>query len=124
MPKEMYDELGFSGDLEAKFAENGKDRFTEIKTNEDRTEYYQSNQTGEWKTVWYTITQGESVIQVQEEYKLKDSEGNIVSEDIPTEVFTYGKKGNVYFTITHRKLTQKPTVEWLSQFSIEDYKEA
>jgi hypothetical protein len=35
-----------------------------------------------------------------------------------------GMKDNWYFDIRLRSFSEKPTVEWLSQFGIEDYKEA
>jgi hypothetical protein len=122
--KELAERLGIDARTEEYFAERYKDSITKIKKVGDRTEYYQPSKTGEYQTitVWYTISSGELVIRVEEEYKLKGLEGQIGSEDKPISITMEGTKDNMFFSIKLTKFTEKPTVEWLSQFSIEDYK--
>lgn len=109
-------------DTEAEYVENNSEYITEVKKVDNRTEYYCKGEKIKWKTVWYTITQGESVIQVQEKYKAIENDGDSSSEEVPEYIDLYGSKEGVYFYISITKPLEKPTVEWLSQFGIEDYK--
>jgi hypothetical protein len=104
------------------------DRITLQETVEykDFTEYYYSTKAGEFKKVRYTIENDNIKLEVDESYILAAYNDlmNKPSLDVPDSVQIFGAKDGKSFEIIIYSLETKPTVEWLSQFSIEDYKEA
>ena len=121
MDKDKAELWGYPLDTEESILEKRRDELTEIKKLGDRTEYYWV--TG-WKDVWYSITVDETIIRVREDCPAMDANGQAVPDAKPSDVYLTGMKDNWFLDIRLRSFSEKPTVEWLSQFGIEDYKEA
>lgn len=87
-------------------------------------EYYYTTVSGVLKEVRYTLNVNGKTLIVNESYCLQMDDGIVpVSETVPYTVNIYGTDNGVNFSMFLCDFTSRPTVEWLSQFGVEEYKE-
>ena len=92
------------------------------------------NATVEWyttsvaklKRIYYEINVGETKLTVEEEYVIEHQESFVkTSETVPSTVTIYGENESdgTYFQVYLSYLSERPSVEWLSFFALEEYNE-
>ena len=96
----------------------------EIKNRGEITDYYftpYSESYGPHRASVYAIENAEEKLTVEEYYP---SNYQLLTNtlDAPARITVYGEEAEEYFKVTIYGFPSKPTVEWLSQFGIEDYK--
>jgi hypothetical protein len=97
----------------------------EVEEIEDRnaTEYRYTTDTAKLKTFWYTIKTDKVELTVNETYLLAYFPGgDSPSETVPLDIVIYGKDSNGFFEVYLNKLTERPSVEWLSSFGLTEVK--
>lgn len=84
---------------------------------------FDSSDPHKWETVtwyhqaiFYTFVSGNTTYYVQEYYRPD------VSETVPSRVYLYGRNNNTDFYVYFLDLTERPNVEWLSEFGLTEYK--
>ena len=106
-----------------RFFDNEGITTTKVIENKNNTEYYYSTTKGDMKKVRYTITNAETNLVIDETYRLRMEDSTIpVSQDVPYRITIYGVKSGVYFSIEVFDIVNKPTTEWITQFSVKTYK--
>lgn len=106
--------------------ENPNVTVTQVVENSDNTEYYHSTSSGKFKTVKYTLTDGDKELIVYEKYRL-EIVGELdelleESDEIPSRVTIFGNNSGKLFYLTAFDLESKPTKAWLNGFDIKPYK--
>ena len=71
----------------------------------------------EKKYSYYEVEGRNKALYIKERYILSES------KDIPECIWIWGVDGDTYFSVTLNSLTERPSVEWLSQFGIREYVE-
>lgn len=89
---------------------------TEAERNATVT-YYINGIGKESKHIYYNITKEAKTLHIVENYILEES------KNTPNSVRIYGSDNGVYFYYWLASLTERPSVEWLSQFGIREYVE-
>ena len=78
------------------------------------------------KKLTYDITVNNTVLHVEEEYIL-EIKNNVLetSETVPHDISVYGenKENGTRFFVYVSDLAERPSIEWLSCFDMEEYKE-
>lgn len=96
---------------------------SKVVNNSDNTEYYYSTPAGDLKKIRYSITNGQTLLIVDETYRLNMNDESLrVSSDIPYRVAIYGNNGDQYFSIEIFEIDSRPTMEWIKDFNIKRYK--
>ena len=86
--------------------------------------YYYYTKNCEMKSIAYTINSNGKKLQVLETYILKAFVSDLqVSNSIPQTVYVFGTDNNLYFELCIHDPTSRPTVNWLSQIGIEEFKD-
>lgn len=86
--------------------------------------YYCSTSVAQLKYICYEISVGNKKIYIQEEYQLEiPYSDQPVSDHIPSSIQFWGTENGVYFYGDLYDLTERPSVEWLSQFGLVPYKD-
>lgn len=87
------------------------------------TVYYCNTSCAELKYICYEIRVGNKKMFIQEEYVLKiDGDTQKVSSDVPATIHLWGEEHSGYFYGVFFDFTERPSVEWLSEFGITPYK--
>lgn len=106
-----------------RFFDNESVSVTKTIDYENNAEYYYSTSKGNMKKVRYTLVNGQTTLVVDETYRLSMEDKTIpTSNEVPYRVTIYGIKSDQYFCIDIFDVVSKPTVEWLTDFSVEAYK--
>ena len=91
--------------------------------SKEATEYYYSTATGDMKKVRYSVTNGDTLLYVDETYRLRMEDDSLqISDTVPYRITIYGSAPNGYFRVEAYDLEDKPTLEWLMKFGIKIYK--
>ena len=95
-------------------------------TTEDRnaTVYEYSTEMGRFRQILYTVTRRNTTIYVREFYRIQASPNHpdaIVSETVPREVRLFGCDDGICFSVYDYNLTERPSMEWIGTFGIEEY---
>lgn len=86
--------------------------------------YYYYTKNCEMKSIAYTIDSNGKKLQILEKYTLKAYVSGLqVSNTIPDSVYVFGTDNNLYFELCIHDPTSRPTVNWLSQIGIEEFKD-
>ena len=86
--------------------------------------YYYYTKNCEMKSIAYTINSNGKKLQILEKYTLKAYVSGLqVSNTIPDSVYVFGTDNNLYFELCIHDPTSRPTVNWLSQIGIEEFKD-
>ena len=83
--------------------------------------YVYTTKSSQLKRVFLTIPgeNGQVDTHIMLKYRLRINDNlQPVSDTIPTEVFIFGEKNGIPYDFIIHELTEAPTVEWLSSFSI------
>ena len=86
--------------------------------------YVYTTSSAQLKRVFLTIPgeDGQAATHIMIKYILQaDSNLLTVSDTVPAEIFVFGEKNGIPFDYLIHGLTEAPTVEWLSSFSIAPY---
>ena len=86
--------------------------------------YVYTTKSAQLKRVFLTIPgeDGQAATHIMIKYILQaDSSLLTVSDTVPAEIFIFGEKNGIPFDYLIHGLTEAPTVEWLSSFSIAPY---
>ena len=86
--------------------------------------YIYTTNTAQIKEVYLTLpsTERDSSTQIVLTYVLQlNSDLLPVSDTIPLDIHLFGEKNGMYYDYLIQHLTEAPTVEWLSSFSIAPY---
>ncbi len=86
--------------------------------------YVYTTKSAQLKRVFMTLpgADGQADTHIMIEYILQaDSSLLAVSDTVPAEIWIFGEKNCVHFDYLIQGLTEAPTVEWLSSFSIAPY---
>ena len=83
------------------------------------TIYYGNTDVAELKFICYEIRVGNKKMFVQEIYRLKHNNDKVeVSSEVPQRVEFWGEENGGYFYGNFFDFTERPSVEWLSEFGI------
>ena len=92
----------------------------------DKSIAFRSPVIGKFKTVKYTLTDGDKELIVYEKYQLEivDELDELLeeSDEIPSRVTIFGNNSGKLFYLTAFGLESKPTKAWLNRFDIKPYK--
>ena len=107
-------------DLEDSLRSSKNTEVTSVTTTEDRDatiiDYIRFN--GDViKAIIYTIETDEKTLVIVEEHYIEYED----KSQKPYEVTIYGHEADEYFSVRLYNLTERPSVEWLSQFGIKEY---
>ena len=92
--------------------------------NRFATVYYCNTGVAKLKYICYEISAGHKKMYIQEEYVLERQKGDVpVSDKVPNYVQFWGVEKGGYFEGLLYDLTERPSVEWLSQFGLVPYKD-
>ena len=96
----------------------------QIEDRDARVVYYQSN-TAKLKRYYYTLESNGNELYICEVYRLEmfNRTDIPVSESVPRGIDIVGKNDDGYFHVYLSGFKERPSVEWLSSFGIEDYVE-
>ena len=86
--------------------------------------YTYTTSTAKLKAIFLTIPgeDGKADMHILLKYRLETTHANLdVSDTVPTRVYIYGEAYDTYYDYLLLNLTEAPTVEWLSSFSIAPY---
>lgn len=86
--------------------------------------YVYTTKSAQIKRVFLTLpqeTEGDSTRIVLKYVLQADNDPSRVSDTVPSEVFIFGEKNGIPFDYVIQGLTETPTVEWLSAFTIAPY---
>lgn len=76
------------------------------------------------KYICYEIQEGDKRVFIQETYALElDHDLTEPSADVPTMVYFWGTDNSGYFTGWLSDMSERPSLEWLSQFGLREYVE-
>lgn len=108
------------------FLSNPKVVVTNQEAIEERsaTVYYSTTSIAEMKDICYEIIDGDKHIFIQETYLL-ESNHDLLEESsaTPLSIKLWGTENAGYFYGSIHNLSERPSVEWLSQFGIREYVE-
>ena len=85
--------------------------------------YYYTTSVAELKAICYEIHEGEKHMLVQETYVLGGDCDLEKSSTVPLRIQFWGTDNSGWFYGGLHGLTERPSVEWLSQFGLKDYVE-
>lgn len=97
---------------------------TEQRTTSDRfaTVYYGNTSRAKEKFICYEFHIGNKTIYIQEEYLLEIEDNLLpVSADVPSTIYFWGTENGGYFYGIFSDFTERPSIQWLSQFGIMPY---
>lgn len=63
----------------------------------------------------YTVTSGNAVVHVNEQYDILES------RDIPCQIIVAVNRDDQHFHIEIHDLTERPSIEWYTQFELREY---
>ena len=90
-----------------------------VLTEDDKTMITYSTFAGELMQIRYKISDTDRTIIVDETYRLDMVDSSLVtSSSVPTNVTLYCECDGVYFVVDLYGFTEKPSEDWLSQFSM------
>lgn len=106
------------------FLSNPNVTVTKQEQIEDRaaTVYYGFTDIAELKDICYEIREGDKHIFVREKYLL-DADHDLMkkSSTVPSSIDVWGTDGDEYFYGSFFHLSERPSVEWLSEFGLTPY---
>ena len=86
------------------------------------TVYYGDTGVAKLKYICYELSTGDKTMYIQEEYLLESKNTpESVSSDVPSSIQFWGKQNGGYFQGTFFDFTERPSIQWLSQFGIVPY---
>lgn len=106
------------------FLSNSLVTITEQRTTSDRlaTVYYGHTGVAKLKYICYELHVGDKTMYIQEEYLLEiEDNRSPVSSDVPSSIQFWGTQNGGYFQGTFFDFTERPSIQWLSQFGIIPY---
>lgn len=124
-----FDQETYSKDFQYNYQDfltNSLITVTEQTNTPDRsaTVYYCKTRVAKLKYICYEISVGNKKMYVQEEYLLESQNSDYpVSDHIPSSIQFWGTENGVYFYGYLYDLTERPSVQWLSQFGLVPYKD-
>jgi len=114
-------EQHFQNHYETLLAEGESLESTTCNPARNATIYYITSSQGRQKIIHYTVVEENKTLHIEENYILSwwyDSEW--VSNSVPHNISIYCEQDDARFVITLSNLKERPTLEWLSEFGVEE----